>query len=102
MSRKRSTAKKVTHSFSNFSDYDANYNNTFKCYKISCDAYSTSRVTLEEAEETAQQMLQKYPNAYIVTPQGMKINVGDGIVEDHNEGVDNKFDPDKFETSNKK
>ncbi len=95
------TRKKVTPSFSNFSNYDTNLMATFKCYTISCKAYSVDRVTLSGAEEIAHKMLQWYPEVWITTPEGLKINVADGTTKDLNEGTDNSFNFEKFESVKK-
>ena len=99
---KYSNHKKPSPSFSNFSDLSSMFNYSFKPYKISCSAYSTTRVTMSEAEEVAHKMLRWYPNVWIVTPAGMSISVKDGEVKDFNEGVDNTFNFEKFELVSKK
>lgn len=83
MSRKYSNSKKVSPSFSNFSNYDPNITSTCRPYIISCRAYSVARTTLEEAQEIGAQMLKYYPDGvYITTPEGLRINVEDGTSED--------------------
>lgn len=99
---KHQERKKPTPSFGNFSDYDANLNFSFRPYKISCNAYSMNRVSLEEAKEVAEKMAQYYNDVWITTPDGKHINVEDGTVEDFNEGVDNTLDFAKFATKKEK